>query len=93
MSLSVKPLSATLELDTDTIGDSDPYVVMILGNDKKKSPVCKNGGVKPTWDEASEFKAKETVITFQIWDKDTFSPDDQMGEAIFDLKNILQISA
>lgn len=50
MSLSVKPLSATLEFDTDTIGDSDPYVIMILGNDKKKSPVCKNGGVKPTWD-------------------------------------------
>lgn len=50
MSLSVKPISAILELDHDTIGDSDPYVVMILGQDKKRTPVCKNGGVKPSWD-------------------------------------------
>lgn len=23
-----------------------------------------------------------------MWDKDTFSPDDIMGEAVFDLKNV-----
>jgi Ca2+-dependent lipid-binding protein len=49
MSVTIKPISAQLLKDSDTIGKADPYVVLILGNEKQKGKYIKNAGLTPTW--------------------------------------------
>lgn len=47
MSLTIKPLRAFLEKDTDFFGKADPYVVLIVGQDKKTGKPHKEAGTKP----------------------------------------------
>lgn len=47
MSLLIKPLRAFLEKDTDVFSKADPYVVLILGQDKKSGKPHKEAGTKP----------------------------------------------
>lgn len=47
MSLIIKPLRAFLEKDTDFFTKADPYVVLILGQEKKTGKAHKEAGTKP----------------------------------------------
>ena len=50
--LTVKPQKAELTHDVDWLSKMDPYVTLILGGQKVKSSVCKEGGKKPHWKES-----------------------------------------
>ncbi|KAH0454680.1 hypothetical protein IEQ34_016604 [Dendrobium chrysotoxum] len=69
----------------DTRG-SDPYVVLRLGGQKLKTSTIKNN-VNPEWNEDLTLSVSEPLqpIKLQIFDKDTFSSDDEMGDAEFDI--------
>ena len=60
----------------------------MLGQEKKKGKQCKDGGKKPHWSENFDFSAKDTLLNVEVWDKDTFSPDDLMGKGTFDLRKV-----
>ncbi|KAL2347657.1 hypothetical protein Fmac_001657 [Flemingia macrophylla] len=68
-------------------GASDPYVVVSVGEQKLKTRVVKNN-CNPEWDEELTLSIKDvkTPIHLNVYDKDTFSGDDRMGEAYIDLK-------
>nr|XP_043633487.1 protein C2-DOMAIN ABA-RELATED 4-like [Erigeron canadensis] len=73
----------------DILG-SDPYIVFRLGNQTLKTRVIKNNN-NPVWDEVIHIAIFEPLpIKFEVYDKDTFSCDDEMGDAEFDIKPFIE---
>ncbi|XP_058728471.1 protein C2-DOMAIN ABA-RELATED 7-like [Vicia villosa] len=68
---------------------SDPYVIVNMGEQlqKLKTSVVKNN-CNPEWNEELTLSIKDvhTPIHLQVFDKDTFSIDDKIGDAEIDLK-------
>ncbi|KAK7407499.1 hypothetical protein VNO78_09452 [Psophocarpus tetragonolobus] len=70
---------------------SDPYVVVTMGDQKLKTRVIKKN-CNPVWNEELTFSVRDvkTPIHLMVFDKDTFSVDDKMGEAEIDFKPYVQ---
>ncbi|KAL5574003.1 hypothetical protein UlMin_023600 [Ulmus minor] len=70
---------------------SDPYVVLKLGKQKLKTRVMK-GNVNPEWNESFTLSVSEPNLPIQlcVYDKDTFSFDDKMGDAEIDIVPFLR---
>ncbi|XP_068336267.1 protein C2-DOMAIN ABA-RELATED 4-like [Pyrus communis] len=71
---------------------SDPYVVVKMGKQKLKTGVVKRN-VNPEWDERLTLSVTEPnlPITLSVYDKDTFSFDDKMGDAEFDIALFIKV--
>ncbi|KAH9287638.1 hypothetical protein KI387_031755, partial [Taxus chinensis] len=70
------------------IRSSDPYVVLKLGNQVAKTRVI-NSNLNPVWDEELTLNISSTTppsLKVEVFDKDTFSADDEMGNAEIDLQ-------
>ena len=86
MPLIVKPISAQLVKDADFFGKADPYCVIYIGNHKQKSSVSKDSGKCPAWMDTLAFNTNgEPTLRVQVWDHDTFSRDDLIGEGSVNL--------
>lgn len=75
----------------DTLS-SDPYVVITMGNQKVKSPVVKDN-CNPVWEvdmSLAILNDPNVPITLTLYDKDTFTVDDKMGDAEIDIKPYLE---
>ncbi|XP_062110157.1 protein C2-DOMAIN ABA-RELATED 7 isoform X1 [Humulus lupulus] len=76
----------------DTLS-SDPYVVVTMGNQmqKLKTRVVKNN-CNPEWNDELTLSVTsfDTPITLTVYDKDTFTVDDKMGDADIDLKPYIE---
>ncbi|KAJ7550408.1 hypothetical protein O6H91_07G099100 [Diphasiastrum complanatum] len=69
---------------------SDPYVVLTLGQQKVKTKVIKSN-LNPVWNEELMLSVPSPPhpLKVQVYDKDTFSADDIMGEAEVDLQPLV----
>ncbi|OWM62640.1 protein C2-DOMAIN ABA-RELATED 5-like [Punica granatum] len=65
---------------------SDPYLVVKLGKQKLKTRVIKKD-VNPEWNENLTLSIADpsVPITLTVYDHDTFTKDDKMGDAEFDI--------
>ncbi|KAM1011932.1 hypothetical protein FF1_047070 [Malus domestica] len=81
-----------LNLAVRDLTSSDPYVVVKMGKQKLKTRVVKRN-VNPEWDERLTLSVAEPnlPITLSVYDKDTFSFDDKMGEAEFDIALFIKV--
>ncbi|TKY59013.1 C2-DOMAIN ABA-RELATED 7 [Spatholobus suberectus] len=70
---------------------SDPYVVVTMAEQKLKTDVVKDN-CNPEWNEELTLYVKDVNIPVHLTvsDKDTFTVDDNMGDAEIDLKPYLQ---
>lgn len=74
-----KPVMAELKTNKN-IFKADPYCVITMGAQKKRTIPSKNGK-KPTWNETLIFdRTSEEILSVQLWDKDHFSSDDFIAE-------------
>ncbi|KAK4750821.1 hypothetical protein SAY87_004303 [Trapa incisa] len=66
---------------------SDPYVVVKLGKQKLKTRVIKKD-VNPEWNENLTLSIADPNIPIKltVYDHDTFTKDDKMGNAEFDIR-------
>ncbi|KAJ1287403.1 hypothetical protein BS78_02G007600 [Paspalum vaginatum] len=89
--LCVRVLRGVNLVSRDAKG-SDPYVVLSLEGQKLKTGVMKKT-VNPVWNEELTLAVRNasTPINLEVFDKDTFSKDDQMGDAEFDVEPLMQI--
>ncbi|XP_062188968.1 GTPase activating protein 1-like [Phragmites australis] len=89
--LTVRVLRGVNLVSRDATG-SDPYVVLNLDNQKVKTSVIKKT-VNPVWNEDLTLAVRNaaTPIKLEVFDKDTFSKDDRMGDAEFDIEALMQI--
>ncbi|OMO60649.1 C2 calcium-dependent membrane targeting [Corchorus capsularis] len=70
----------------DTLS-SDPYVAVTMDNFRLKSRVVKSN-CNPEWNDELTLAIKDpnVPILLTVYDKDTFTEDDQMGNAEIDIK-------
>lgn len=69
---------------------SDPYVVVSLGEQKAQTAIQKSN-LNPIWNEDLMLSVPEDYgpVKLQVFDYDTFSADDIMGEAEIDIQPML----
>ncbi|KAK9676320.1 hypothetical protein RND81_11G068800 [Saponaria officinalis] len=70
---------------------SDPYVVITMGSQKLKTRVIKKN-CNPVWNDVLALSVTDPnmPINLTVFDKDTFTEDDRMGDAVIDIKPYLQ---
>ncbi|KAK3022631.1 hypothetical protein RJ639_046610 [Escallonia herrerae] len=73
------------------VRSSDPYVVVKMGKQKLKTRVIKKD-VNPEWNEDLTLSVSDPnlPIKLTVYDHDTFSMDDKMGDAEFEVKTFLE---
>ncbi|KGN52311.1 probable ADP-ribosylation factor GTPase-activating protein AGD11 [Cucumis sativus] len=69
---------------------SDPYVILSLGHQSVKTRVIKSS-LNPVWNESLMLSIPDYIppLKVLVYDKDTFSTDDFMGEAEIDINPLL----
>ncbi|BAF09881.1 ADP-ribosylation factor GTPase-activating protein AGD12 [Oryza sativa Japonica Group] len=69
---------------------SDPYVVLTLGEQKAQTTV-KPSDLNPVWNEVLKISIPRNYgpLKLEVYDHDTFSADDIMGEAEIDLQPMI----
>ncbi|XP_011000552.1 PREDICTED: probable ADP-ribosylation factor GTPase-activating protein AGD11 isoform X1 [Populus euphratica] len=69
---------------------SDPYVIISLGQQSVRTRVIKNN-LNPIWNESLMLSIPEQIppLKVLVYDKDTFSTDDFMGEAEIDIQPLV----
>ncbi|MBA0665005.1 hypothetical protein Goklo_004931, partial [Gossypium klotzschianum] len=69
---------------------SDPYVMLTLGQQSVKTRVIKNN-LNPVWNESLMLSIPDSIPPLKVivYDKDTFSHDDFMGEAEIDIQPLV----
>ncbi|PIN25969.1 putative Ca2+-dependent phospholipid-binding protein [Handroanthus impetiginosus] len=74
----------------DTVS-SDPYCVVSSGTQKVKTKVVR-GNCNPVWNEELTIYVKDldVPINLSVYDKDTFTVDDNMGNAQIDIKPLIE---
>ena len=74
--LFISPKSAALSRSTDWFKKMDPYVVVRIGKQVKKSRTHKNGGKEPSWTDTLEFDLMgEQAADIYIYDEDVGDDD------------------
>ncbi|CAN0911364.1 ADP-ribosylation factor GTPase-activating protein AGD12 [Linum grandiflorum] len=87
--LKVKVVKGT-NLAVRDMMSSDPYVVLSLGNQTVQTAAV-SSNLNPVWDEELMLSIPQEfgIIKLQVYDYDTFSADDIMGEADIDLHPLI----
>lgn len=87
--LKVKVIKGT-NLAIRDIKTSDPYVVLSLGQQTVQTAVVKSN-LNPVWNEEHMLSVPEEYgqLKLKVYDHDTFSADDIMGEADIDLQSLI----
>lgn len=69
---------------------SDPYVILSLGGQSVKTRVIKNN-LNPVWNEKLMLSIPDYVppLKLLVYDKDTFTTDDFMGQAEIDIQPLV----
>jgi len=80
-----------INLAVRDVRSSDPYVVVKMGKQKLKTRVIKKD-VNPEWNEDLTLSVTDPTLPVKltVYDHDTFSKDDKMGDAEFDIKAYIE---
>ncbi|KAI5328861.1 hypothetical protein L3X38_028258 [Prunus dulcis] len=75
----------------DTMGMMDPYVVFTYKDQEKKSQVANGQGSEPDWNETFLFTiaGAEDELRLKLYDEDSGSTDDSVGELTIPLDAIV----
>ncbi|XAR72226.1 hypothetical protein NMG60_11018796 [Bertholletia excelsa] len=71
----------------DSVTSSDPYVTVSNGEQTVKTRVVKNS-INPEWNDELTLPIKDIndPLVLSVYDKDTFTEDDKMGDAEIGIK-------
>ncbi|QHO31533.1 hypothetical protein HN51_019723 [Arachis hypogaea] len=71
---------------------SDPYVVVSMGTHQKLKTRIMHKDLNPEWNEELTLMVDDikTPIHLKVFDKDMFSADDEMGEAVIDIRSYVK---
>ncbi|KAI3862161.1 hypothetical protein MKW92_045669 [Papaver armeniacum] len=80
-------------------GGIDPYAVIKYKGHERNSTVAKGAGSKPVWNEKFSFRvqypdntgANGYKLILDIWDKDSFTSDDFIGETVIYVDDLLAL--
>ncbi|KAF7008300.1 hypothetical protein CFC21_023085 [Triticum aestivum] len=92
--LKVKVVSGVSLAICDPLAhSSDPYVVICLGQQKVKSGI-KYKSTNPEWNEELTLSITNWTlpVKIEVFDHDTFTKDDSMGDADFSILDFVEIA-
>ncbi|KAH7533821.1 GTPase activating protein 1 [Ziziphus jujuba] len=71
---------------------SDPYVIVKMGKQKLRTRVVKRN-VNPDWNEQLTLSISDPNVPIKlfVYDRDTFTFDDKMGDAEFDIGPLFKV--
>ncbi|XP_057475210.1 16 kDa phloem protein 1-like isoform X1 [Actinidia eriantha] len=78
-------------------GGIEPYVLLQYKSQERKSSVIRGEGGSPVWNETFKFRVEypggddQYKLILNVMDKDTFSADDFLGQAIIYLEDLLAL--
>ncbi|KAM7520316.1 hypothetical protein LguiB_019278 [Lonicera macranthoides] len=80
-----------INLAVRDLRSSDPYVIVRMGKQKLKTRVVKKN-LNPEWNEELTLSISDLDIPVKlsVYDKDTFTFDDKMGDAEFDIRPFVE---
>ncbi|PKI77822.1 hypothetical protein CRG98_001786 [Punica granatum] len=80
-----------INLAVRDVRSSDPYVVVKMGRQRMKTRVIKKD-VNPEWNEDLTLSVSDPIqpVKLTVYDHDTFSKDDKMGDAEFEIKTFIE---
>ncbi|KAJ1392607.1 C2 domain [Sesbania bispinosa] len=78
--------------DNDFLSSIDPYVILSYRAQEHKSTVQEGAGSNPQWNESFLFTVSDSAseLNLRIMEKDNFSNDDFLGEAIIPLDAVFE---
>ncbi|KAI3927309.1 hypothetical protein MKW98_008011 [Papaver atlanticum] len=90
--LEVILISAKGLENTDFLSNMDPYAVLTCRTQENKSTVASGQGSDPNWNESFIFTISEgaSELVIKLWDRDTFSADDVIGQATIPLEPVFE---
>ncbi|KAH7434296.1 hypothetical protein KP509_06G009900 [Ceratopteris richardii] len=79
-------------ISADVFDKSDPYAIIKCNEQTLKSKVMENAGNDPVWDQLFAFAVSSeiTEATITLMDRDTFTPDDPLGDAVIPLEAVFK---
>ncbi|KAJ8447672.1 hypothetical protein Cgig2_031726 [Carnegiea gigantea] len=88
--LKVKVIKGINLVVMDTAA-SDPHVIIAMGSQKVKTRTVKNN-CNPVWNDEVSLAVQDldAPIKLSVFDKDTFTGDDHMGDADIDIKPYIE---
>lgn len=88
--LNVEVIGASGLKDTELIGKSDPYVVVSIGKEQRKSKPAKDQAQTPEWNETFHLPLldTDTELLVRVLNDDKFGRDEEMGRAVVPLSAI-----
>lgn len=90
-SLIVRPICAKLIRDTETFGKMDPYCTISVGTQKFRTRVAEDAGKFPNWTDQFVIRVtNEELLEFGVWDHDSASQDDIIGEGVYPLQAVVK---
>ena len=80
-----------INLAVRDVRSSDPYVLLSTGNQRMKTRVIRKD-INPEWNEDLTLSITDPnqTVSITVFDHDTFSTDDKMGDAEFEIKTFLE---
>jgi len=89
--ITIRPLCASLQHDTDFFGKMDPYCVIALGTQQWRSEICKSGGKTPCWTDEVTFVNQPGVdlLRIALYDDKLIAADKLIAEGAIPMDRIL----
>ncbi|KAL8474689.1 hypothetical protein ACS0TY_030489 [Phlomoides rotata] len=80
-----------INLAVRDVRSSDPYVLVATANQRLKTRVIRKD-INPEWNEDLTLSVSDPnqAVYITVYDHDTFSTDDKMGDAEFEIKSFLE---
>ncbi|KAL7114619.1 hypothetical protein ABFS83_04G127600 [Erythranthe nasuta] len=80
-----------INLAVRDVRSSDPYVVVRMGKQRMKTRVIRKD-INPEWNEDLTLSVSDPKhpVSLTVYDHDTFSMDDKMGDAEFDIRPFIE---
>ncbi|KAL6219486.1 hypothetical protein ACLB2K_007245 [Fragaria x ananassa] len=81
-----------VDLAVRDMTSSDPYIIVKMGKQKLKTRVVKRN-VNPEWNDKLTLTVSDSNIPVKlfVYDKDTFTFDDKMGDAEFEIATFVKV--
>ncbi|KAK7340171.1 hypothetical protein VNO77_20866 [Canavalia gladiata] len=81
--------------DSDFFSKIDPYVILTYRTQEHRSSVAQGAGSNPSWNESFLFTVSDAAseLKLRLFDKDTLTKDDFLGEVKIDLEPVFDVGA
>ncbi|CAI2164975.1 18566_t:CDS:2 [Funneliformis geosporum] len=75
--------------DLDLIGKSDPYVKLVLDENKSQATTIKKDDLNPKYNEEFTFNTDgQKELKVEVWDRNTIGSDELIGSEVIPLNTV-----